>query len=128
PFLNTLLVDHTSRANRYTCPGVMSDGFSIESRYRARMIPSLRFCAKPFGQTSTSFAVKYVSTADDFAYRSSITGPVTSVSSVNGAVEYTTTSSRASTGRWSRGPGGMCVLSQHNGPPIVRTGFAGSYT
>ena len=45
------------------------------------------FCAKPLGHTSTSLAVKSVSTADDFAYSSSVTGPVTSRSAASGGVE-----------------------------------------
>ena len=36
---------------------------------------------------STSLAVKSVSTADDFAYSSSVTGPVTSISAASGGVE-----------------------------------------
>src|SRR5690348_13556426 len=67
PFLNTLLVAHISMVNLYTCPGFISSGFSRESRYRARMMPSVRFCANPLGQTSTSLAVKSVSTAEDLA-------------------------------------------------------------
>src|SRR6185503_5249496 len=87
PFLNTLLVAHMSIENLYTCPGFNNSGFSRESRYRMRIMPSVRFCAKPLGQTSTSFAVKSVSTADDFAYNSSDTGPVASTSSDIGGVE-----------------------------------------
>ena len=67
PFLKTLLVDHMSTDSLYTSPGVISSGFSCESRYFALTMPSVKFCAKPFGQTSTSFAVKSVSTALDFA-------------------------------------------------------------
>ena len=51
---------------------------TVDARKRARRIPSVRFCAKPLGQTSTSLPVKSVSTAEDLAKRSRVTGPVTS--------------------------------------------------
>src|ERR1035438_2287031 len=56
----------------------MRSAFSCELRYRARTIPSVRFCANPSGPTSTNLAVKSVSTAEDLAKSSSWTGPVTS--------------------------------------------------
>ena len=42
---------------------------------------------KAVGPTSTSLAVKSVSTVEDFAKRSRVTGPVTSRSSSSGGVE-----------------------------------------
>ena len=59
----------------------------MESRYRARIMPSVRFLAQPFSQTSTNLAVKSVSVADVEAQRVTVTGPVTSVSSSKGGVE-----------------------------------------
>ena len=48
---------------------------------------SARFIANPSGETSTSLAVKSVSTAEDLAQSSSVTDPVTSISSASGFVE-----------------------------------------
>ncbi len=55
-------------------------------RKRARTMPSQRRCTNPVGQTSTSFAMKSVSGAEDDAYKSTRIGPVTSISSASGSV------------------------------------------
>src|SRR5438552_10658947 len=89
-------------------------------------IPLVRFCAKPFGQTSTSIPVKSVSTAELLTNKSSETGPVTSVSFANAGVVNTSTSLRASTGLWSSGPIPVGSAPQHSGPPIVGTASVGS--
>src|SRR6185436_10612072 len=88
------------------------------------------FLTYPDGKTSTSFAVKSVSGADDAAHSTTLIGPVTSTSASSGGVEYTRTSGRHSAVRWSRGPIEMGVMSspQQVLPPSVGTGSAGSYT
>ena len=91
-------------------------------------MPSVRFWAKPLGQTSTSFPVKSVSTAEVLTYKSSETGPVTSVLWVKAGVVKTRTSPRASAGRWSSGPRPVGKGPQHSGPPMVGTASLGSYT
>ena len=58
----------------------------VPLRYRARMIPSVRFRTHPHSHTSTSFAVKSVSTALDEAYSVTVTGPVTSIGSLSGSL------------------------------------------
>ena len=87
---------------------------------------SVRFWANPFGQTSTNFPVKSVSTAELLTYRSSETGPVTSVLWMKAGVENTSTSSRLSAGRWSCGPMPAGSAQQQSGPPIVGTASFGS--
>src|SRR5215467_15812837 len=69
-----------------------------------------------------------VSTAEVDTHKSRVTGPVTSRSRARAAVEYTSTSLRCSAGRWSNGPGFSKSLRQQRGPPMVGTGFSGSYT
>ena len=68
-------------------PGSTSVGETAESRYLARMMPSVRLRAHPSSHTSTSLAVKSVSVAEVAAQRVTVTGPVTSVSRCNGGVE-----------------------------------------
>src|SRR6202049_4869687 len=91
-------------------------------------MPSVKFWAKPFGQTSTSFPVKSVSTAELLTQRSSPIGPVTSVLWVNAGEENTSTSPRASADRWSCGPTPVGSAEQQSGPPIVGIASLGSYT
>ena len=74
--MNTFDVDHISILNSSTLPGVSIAGVVRELRHRARMIPSVRFSAVPHSLTSTSFAVKSVSGADEDAYRVAMIGPV----------------------------------------------------
>ena len=88
-----------STVTRYTSLGFIHSGFSFELRYRIRKIPAVTFCANPFGHTSTSFAVKSVSTADELTCKSALIGPVTSMSCVKAGVVNTSTSLRASAGR-----------------------------
>src|SRR3984885_1841032 len=90
-------------------------------------MPSVKLRASPFGNTSTSLAVKSVSGADVDAKRTTRIGPVTSRSCFKGALVYTRTSLRFSTGRWSMGPQGKIFGSQHTAPPRVGTGLRGSY-
>ena len=70
--------------------------------------------------------MKSVSTAELLTYRSSDTGPVTSVSFANAGVVYTSTSSRVSAVRWSCGPIPVGNAPQHSGPPIVGVASFGS--
>src|ERR1035438_5881740 len=78
-------------------------------------MPSVRFCARPSGNTSTSLAVKSVSRAEVAAYNTTRTGPMTSTSLRRGAVVYTSTSRRCSTARWSFGPQGNTFgLQEHS--------------
>lgn len=85
--------------------GFIGSGFSGERRYRARRIPPVRFIAKPRGNfdggyTSTSLAVKSVSTAVDEAKTLTAIGPTTSTFSVSGSVWKTRmVSDRAASGR-----------------------------
>src|ERR1022692_2189954 len=91
-------------------------------------MPSVRFCARPSGNTSTSLAVKSVSRAEVAAYNTTRTGPMTSTSLRRGAVVYTSTSRRCSTARWSFGPQGNTFGLQQAAPPAVGTGSCGSNT
>jgi len=49
-------------------------------------MPSLRLTTSPLGLTTVSLAVKSVSGADDWAHRSTVAAPVTSVSTGNGGL------------------------------------------
>src|ERR1022692_2658927 len=91
-------------------------------------MPSVRFCARPSGNTSTSLAVKSVSRAEVAAYNTTRTGPMTSTSLRRGAVVYTSTSRRCSTARGSFGPQGNTFGLQQAAPPAVGTGSCGSNT
>src|ERR1700683_876565 len=104
-------------------PGWANSGLSKTCRYLIRSMPSVRLRASPSGNTSTSLAVKSVSAADVAAYSTTRTGPVTSRSCFKGALEYTRTYLRFSTGRGSRGPQGGIFGSQHTAPPCVGTGL-----
>jgi hypothetical protein len=72
--------------------------------------------------------VKSVSRAELLIYRPSEIGPVTSVFCANTGVENTSTSPRASAGRWSSGPIPVGSGPQQRGPPMVGTASFGSYT
>src|ERR1035441_139672 len=89
-------------------------------------MPSVRFCARPSGNTSTSLAVKSVSRAEVAAYNTTRTGPMTSTSLRRGAVVYTSTSRRCSTARWSFGPQGNTFGLQQAAPPAVGDDAAGA--
>ncbi len=73
-------------------PRSMSFSVLSESRKRARTMPSVRFMSKPPGQsaeggyTSTSFAVKSVSTEVEETQSFTSISPVTSVSCARGSV------------------------------------------
>ena len=102
-------------------------GSASESRYRARMMPSVRKIARPSGNTSTSLPVKSVSGAEEEAYSVSDTCPVTSSGSVSTGEVKQSTSSRASAGRWSTGPAAFAVDGIMTRPPRLGTGRRGSY-
>src|SRR6185312_12912572 len=92
-----------------------------------RWMFSIRLNARPSGYTSSSRQVKSVSFRLDETYSVTVIGPLISTPSLNGSVVYTSTSFRASTGRWSNEPKCTAFPSQHPPPPYVWTGFAGSY-
>ena len=77
--------------------------------------------------------MKSVSFALDAAKSTISTGPITSRSRSSSSLVYESTSSRASSSRWSHGPGRIgsaapCVIVRTElTPPIVGTGFSGSY-
>src|SRR5262252_2115943 len=70
PVLKTLLVAHRSIIRGETLPGTRGAAVAAESRYLLRRIPSVILIAAPSGATSTSLAVKSVSTAEEEAKNS----------------------------------------------------------
>src|SRR5215468_990921 len=95
-------------------------------------MPSVTDSARPSGQTSTSLAVKSVLAAEVAACRVTLTGPVTSRSEASDSLVKDSTSGRASTPRWSRGPGSQLTPPappvSSVAPPTVGTGSRGSWT
>ncbi len=88
-------------------------------------MPSARLAANPSGLTSTSFAVKSVSGADDSTHSSTRTGPATATGASSTGELKQSTSSRRSTSDWSSIPAPMIVgISVF--PPTVGTGSRGS--
>src|SRR5882762_9250852 len=118
PALNSWAVDHKSTWNWYTWFGVSNVGCTIDSRYRARRIPSHTDIERPSGQTSHKRTTQSVSGADDAACSTAVTGPATQRSASSTFDVYVST--RSSIGRWSLGP--SCGYSNRLG-----TGSRGSY-